>query len=78
MLMNLKTVEDHGKYLELSTLIGRSKTQVFWFIRDSVEKVEGLELALFIQGKLDNSNQVHYTGNPNVCYELFQAPTLSL
>lgn len=42
-LLDVKTVERHEKCLELPTLTGRSKKQIFSFVWDHVEEVEGLE-----------------------------------
>ena len=37
-LLGVKEVERHDRYLGLPTLIGRSKSQVFRFVRDMVWK----------------------------------------
>lgn len=38
MLLRVKPVKSHGKYLGLPTMVGRSKTQIFKFVRDKVWK----------------------------------------
>lgn len=38
MLLRVKPVKSHGKYLGLPTMVGRSKTHIFKFVRDKVWK----------------------------------------
>lgn len=38
MLLRVKPVKSHGKHLGHPTMVGRSKTQIFKFVRDKVWK----------------------------------------
>lgn len=64
-MLNVKAVESFDKYLSLPTIIGKSKAQIFSFVKERVwKKLKGWKEKFLFEGREGGSDQIRGPGNP--------------